>query len=123
MIKIPGTHIVITTKGAVAAVRAFAGNELDNAVVAAKKTDLGQAAVSVVGDLENSTLSGGERMVKAVADLAPVVISYAARGGFAAVAADVETFARQLLESTLADLRKTRTGAVAAAVLQVAQAA
>ena len=107
----------------VEAVEHFAESEFDKGIAAAKTTEIGAAAIAAVKTVEDPALSGAEKMAKAVAIVAPVVLSYAAKGGFGGVLADAESFARSLLESTLADVRQTKALGIAQAVLAVAKAA
>ena len=113
-----GLHIAISTS-ALAQLGAFGASELDKAIVAAKKTELGAAIAGIVHDVEDPTKTGPEKMVAALERAMPVVLDYATRGGFAGVLADTEAFARQLIESTVADAKQTPAVKIAAALLRL----
>ena len=95
----------------------FASNELDKAVAAAKTTEIGKAAIDAIRAAEDTTLTGPEKREQAVKAVAPVVLDYTAKGGFKGVVADAEAFARQVIESTLADLTATKAVQIGRAIL------
>ena len=66
---------------------------------------------------ENTALTGPEKLAQAVKAVAPVVMDYAGKGGFKGVVADAEAFARQVIESTLADLTASKAVQIGRAVL------
>jgi len=115
--KIFGLHIL--TAAQLAAVKQFATNEFDQAVAAAKSTEIGKAAAAAVQAVEQPGATGEQKMVGAIAAVAPVVLSYAAKGGFAGVVADAEQFARAVIETTLADLKQTKALSIAAVILKL----
>lgn len=100
-------------------VETVALNELDKAVVAAKSTSLGATVVATVKEVENSTDTGPQKLAKSLSIIVPEVISYASKGGTSALVADAETFAKQLIESTLADLKQTGVVKIGEALLSV----
>lgn len=106
-------------KKTVAAVEEFALNELDKGIALAKTTPLGAAVSSAIHVAEAHGGSPIEKLATAVKIVAPQVIEYAARGGVKAVEADVEQFAKQLIESTLADLKQTKAVTIARAILAI----
>lgn len=106
-------------KKTVAAVEEFALNELDKAIAAAKRTTLGGAVASAIHVAEQNGGSSGAKLASAIAAVTPAVIAYVAKGGVKAVEADVEQFAKQLIESTLADLKQTKAVTIGRAILSI----
>ena len=100
-------------------VETFAVNEFDKALAAAKQTEIGTAALKAVHAAEDTTLTGPQKLEQAVAAVAPVVVDYVAKGGLSAVISDAETFARSLVESTLADVKQTKVVGIAQAILKL----
>ena len=100
-------------------VEAFAVNEFDKAVTAAKSTEIGTAALSAVHAVMDKTMTGEEKMLHAIGAVAPVVVDYVAKGGLPAVVADAEQFARAVIESTLADVKHTKAVSIAQAILKL----
>lgn len=111
--------LTIMTKAQLEAVKRFVSSEFDQAVAAAKQTPIGKAAVDAVHAVEQPGLTGEEKMLRAIAAVAPVVVSYAATGGFKGVASDAEQFARAVIESTLYDVKATRTGSIVMIILRL----
>lgn len=111
-----GLHISISTT-MLAALKSFGLSEFDKAVIAAKKTELGAAVAAIVKAVDDPSLTGAQKMTAALEQAMPVVLDYAARGGFVGVLTDTEAFARSLIESTLSDIRTTATARVATALL------
>lgn len=110
-----GLHIL--TKSQVAALKAFGLSELDKAIVAAKQTELGATVASAIHAAEQTGKTGSEKLSDVLAVVTPAVLDYAAKGGFPALVSDAETFGRQLVESTLSDIKVTGLGKLAAALL------
>ena len=94
-------------------------NTLDHAVAAAKATPLGATVLSAVKEAESTTDSGPVKLAKVLGIVTPEVVSYAAKGGVTALIADAETFGKQLIESTLADLKQTGPVAIAEGLRKV----
>ncbi len=107
-------------KPVVAAVTTVATNALDQAVIAAKATEIGTAAIASVKAAEVPGMTSAAKKTTAVAAVVPVVALYVAKKGLAATMADLETFAGLVIESVLADLKSTGPMAIAEAVLELA---
>lgn len=100
-------------------VETFALNELDKAVVAAKQTEIGAAAVKAIKTVEAPGKPGPQKLGEAIMIVAPVVVDYIAKGGFSAVISDAEAFARSVIESTLADTKQTKALSIGQAILKL----
>lgn len=107
-------------KKTVAAVEEFALNELDKGIALAKKTTIGAAVASAIHVAETNGGSAEEKMASALKVVKPAIVAYLKRGdAVAAVEADAEQFAKQLIESTLADLKQTKAVTIARAILAI----
>ncbi len=108
---------------AAAPLAALAGNELDKAVIAAKASEVGKAAIDAIHAAEVPGATGAAKKKQAIAAVIPALVLHIAKVGLAATMADLETFAGALIESVLADVKRTGPLAIAKAVLQLALAA
>ncbi|WP_174298798.1 hypothetical protein [Sphingomonas bacterium] len=124
--------LTITTAKLVAAASAvaaspaaasLAGNSLDKAVIAAKASEVGKAAIDAVHAAEVPGATGAAKKKQAIAAVIPALVLHVAKVGLAATMADLETFAGALIESVLADVKRTGPLAIAEAILQLAVAA
>ena len=100
-------------------VETFAISEVQKAVAAAKQTDLGAAVTAAINDATTTVLPVAQRLEKVVADIAPQVVRYVSGGGVTAVIADVESFARELVQSVFNDAKSTKAVTVAQAILSM----
>lgn len=109
----------IFSSSAAKSIEAFAFNELDKAIVAAKQTEIGAAALKAIAIVETPGATALQKIEGAIAIVAPVVVDYIGRGGFPAVIADAEAFARAVIESTLADTKQTKAVSIGKAILKL----
>jgi hypothetical protein len=99
---------------AVPALLAWGRTEAERALAALKNSPTGAQIVRLVHDAEATDKAGPEKMATVLADAAPLVLALVTKGGVQAEVAAVETLARAVIESVVADLKG---GSVAAAVL------
>lgn len=109
----------LTGSPVVQSVEQFALNELDKGIQAAKKTSVGAAVASAVMAAEQSGKGPVEKAAQVLAIVAPEVEKYLLQGGAKAATADVEQFAKMLIESTLADIKQTQAVLIARAFLSI----
>lgn len=103
-----------------AAVAAIAVSEIQQAVAGLKSTSIGAAVAADIAALVDSRLSGSEKFEKVVANTLPLIVQFVATPGSAKVAiADVESVARELVQSTFNDTRSTKAGGIAALILSL----
>ncbi len=112
-----------TATAVVAAATPIATNALDQAVIVAKSTEIGAAAIAAVKAAEVPGETGAAKKATAIAAVVPVVVLHVSKVGLAATMADLETFAGLVIESVLADLKATGPMAIAEAALKIAASA
>jgi len=117
--KLPKFITKLISKNTSDAVEQFALNELDKAIAAAKKTTIGGAVASAIHVSEQNGGTSAKKLADAVAAVKPAIIDYLKRGGVKALEADAEQFAKQLIESTLADLKQTKAVTIGRAILSI----
>lgn len=98
---------------------AFVISETDQAVAAAKGTELGKAVSDAIDAVEDEKLSGGEKFEKALSAILPEIVRYASSGGVGALLVDAEDFGRQLLQSVFNDLKSGTAQKIATELLAV----
>lgn len=97
----------------------FVVTEADKVVAALKNTHIGAVAIQAVHDLEDKDVPGLQKLESVVADVAPLIMEYAAGGGFSAVLSDAEAIARQLAQSVYDDIKKSDLGGIVKSLLKV----
>lgn len=103
-------------------VETFALSEGQKAVAALKASDVGQAVAADVKSLTDSSLSGGEKFEKVLANTLPLVVKFVAGGGVTAALDEVESLGRELVQSVVDDVESSSAGRIAKAVLAAAPA-
>lgn len=117
--KLPKVITKLISRKTVDTVEEFALNELDKAIAAAKKTPIGNAVASAIHVAEQNGGSSAAKLASAVAAVKPAIVDYLRRGGIKAAEADAEQFAKQLIESVLADLKQTKALTIGRAILSI----
>ncbi|WP_267396719.1 MULTISPECIES: hypothetical protein [unclassified Sphingomonas] len=103
------------------AVIAVAATALTRAVAAVAEAGnpIGDAAIAAVNAIESTTLTGAEKKAQVIATLVPVIKDEVAKGGLAAVVADVEQFAGMVVEEVVAQVKQTSLLTIATALLKL----
>lgn len=104
----------------VAAAVTIAGTALTTAAAAAAKAGnpIGDAAIRAATLADTTALSGADKKAQVIAVITPVIVAEAAKGGLAALVADVEQFAGMVVEEVVAEMKATPLAQLAAALLK-----
>lgn len=83
------------------------------------KTDVGKTIAADIAAVKNDSLSALEKFEEVVKTTIPEVERLLAPGGVAEAVADVESIARELVQSVFNDVASTHAGTVAASLIQL----
>jgi hypothetical protein len=102
------------------AVATFAVTEVQKAVAGLKTTAIGAAVAADIDALVDSRLSGSEKFERVVANTLPLIVTFVTTPGNAPTAIEeVESVARELVQSIYNDTRSTRAAGIATIILRI----
>lgn len=106
------------TKPVIAAAEAFALTEMQKAINALKKTEVGAAVAADIRALTSSALTGPQKFEQVVANTLPLVAALATKGGTDVAVNEAEDLARALVQDVFNEIASTRAFSIASLVLR-----
>ena len=99
-------------------VKAFAMTEVQKAVAALKTTSIGAIVAADIASLKDARLTSAQKFETVVANTLPKIVELATTPGAVKVElSDVESVARELVQSVFNDTASTKAGSIATLIL------